>query len=277
MTAIDASARVASGAAIGQDVTIGPFCVIGPDVVIGDGCRLIAQVHVTGHTTIGAGTVIHPFSSLGTPPQSTRYRGGPTRLVIGERCDLRESVTMNIGTEDGGGVTTVGDRGFFMANSHVGHDCHVGNDVVFANCATLGGHCIIGDRVMMGGLSAVHQFTRIGSFAMIGGMCGVMSDVIPYGLAVGDRAELRGLNVVGMKRRKVPHQRIHDIRRAYRQIFDGAGAFAARVDAVAHEFAGDEIVMDIVAFIRAGHHRPLCHPAAPAARSDAGGHAAGSA
>jgi UDP-N-acetylglucosamine acyltransferase len=277
MTAIDETARIASGAAIGQDVTIGPFCVVGPDVVVGDGCRLVAHVHVTGHTTIGARTAIYPFASLGTPPQSTRYRGGPTRLVIGTDCDLRESVTMNIGTEDGGGVTTVGDRGFFMANSHVAHDCHVGDDAVFANCATLGGHCVIGDRVVIGGLSALHQFTRVGPFAMIGGMCGVMSDVIPYGLVIGNRAELQGLNLVGMKRRKIPRQRIHDIRRAYRQIFHGAGVFAERLDAVAREFAGDEVVMEIVAFIRAGEHRPLCHPAAPAARSDAGECAAGSA
>src|SRR5262249_22505801 len=137
MTSIDATARVAPGAVIGTDVSIGPYCVIGPNAVIGDGCRLVAHVHITVHTTIGPRTVIYPFASLGTPPQSTRYRGGPTRLTIGADCDLRESVTMNLGTEDGGGITTVGDRGFFMANSHVGHDCHVGNDVVFANCATL--------------------------------------------------------------------------------------------------------------------------------------------
>jgi UDP-N-acetylglucosamine acyltransferase len=276
MTEIDATARVASGAAIGQDVTIGPFCVIGPHVVIGDSCRLVANVHVTGHTTIGARTVIYPFASLGTPPQSTRYRGGPTRLVIGERCDLRESVTMNLGTEDGGGVTTVGDGGFFMANSHVGHDCHVGSDVVFANCATLGGHCVIGDRVVIGGMSAVHQFTRIGSFAMIGGMCGVLSDVIPYGIVTGNHAQLEGLNLVGMKRRKMPRERMHDIRRAYRQLFHGAGPFAARLDAVARDFAADEVVMEIVAFIRAGEHRALCHPVAKA-RSDAGERAAGTA
>ena len=260
MTAIDAAARVAPGAAIGKDVSIGPNCMIGPHVVIGDGCRLVANVHVTGHTTIGARTVIYPFASLGTPPQSTRYRGGETRLVIGAGCDLRESVTMNLGTEDGGGVTTVGARGFFMANSHVAHDCTVGDDVVFANCATLGGHCVIGERVVIGGMSAVHQFTRIGSFAMIGGMCGVRGDVIPYGLAAGNYAELEGLNLVGMKRRNIPRERIHTLRRAYRQLFLGPGLFAERLDQVAREFAADEVVMQIVAFIRAGEHRALCHP-----------------
>lgn len=260
MTSIDESARVASGAVIGADVAIGPFCVIGPDAVIGDGCRLIASVHVTGHTTIGPRTVIYPFSSLGTPPQSTRYRGGPTRLVVGADCDLRESVTMNRGTEDGGGVTTVGDRGFFMANSHVGHDCHVGNDVVFANCATLGGHCEIGDGVVIGGLSAVHQFTRVGSFAMIGGVAGVRGDVIPFGLANGDYARLEGLNLIGLKRRKFPRERIQAIRRAYQRLFLDPGVFAERLEQAAREFAGDETVMQIIAFIRAGEHRPLCRP-----------------
>ncbi len=260
MTAIDETARVAPGAVIGQDASIGPFCVIGPNVVIGDGCRLIAHVHLAGRTTIGAGTVIYPFASLGTPPQSTHYRGGATRLVIGADCDVREGVTMNLGTEDGGGVTTVGDRGFFMANSHVAHDCTVGDDVVLANAANVGGHCVIGDRVVIGGGVAVHQFTRIGTFAMIGGMCGVRSDVIPYGLAAGNYAQLEGLNIVGMKRRQMPRERIHAIRRAYRRLFHGPGKFADRLDAVAHEFAADEAVMQIVTFIREGDHRPLCHP-----------------
>jgi UDP-N-acetylglucosamine acyltransferase len=260
MTQIDATARVAPGAAIGNDVTIGPLCVIGPNAVIGDGCRLVAQVHVTGHTTIGPRTVVYPFASLGTPPQSTRYRGGPTRLVIGADCDLRESVTMNIGTEDGGGVTTVGDRGFFMANSHVAHDCRVANGVTFANCATLGGHCEVADGVVIGGLSAVHQFTRIGAFAMIGGMTGVRGDVIPYGLARGETARLEGLNLVGLKRRKVPRERIFALRGAYRKLFCEPGHFAERLDAAAHEFAADEAVMQIVAFIREGKHRPLCRP-----------------
>jgi len=260
MTAVDATARVASGAAIGRDVTIGPYCVIGPNAVIGDGCRLIAQVHVTGHTTIGPRTVIYPFASLGTPPQSKRYRGGETRLIIGADCDIREAVTMNIGTEDGGGVTRVGERGFFMTHSHIGHDCDVGNDVVFANCVPLGGHCVIGDGVIIGGLSAVHQFTRVGAYAMIGALTGVRADIIPFGLASGDLARLAGLNLVGMKRRKMPREQIHNLRDAYRKIFLGSGQFAERVDRTAKEFAADENVQRIIAFIRAGHQRALCQP-----------------
>src|ERR1700674_2834815 len=202
MASIDPTARVASGAVIGADVEIGPFCVIGPNVVIGEGCRLVAQVHVAGHTTIGARTMIYPTASLGTPPQSKRYRGGATRLVVGADCDIREGVTMNLGTEDGGGVTTVGDRCFFMVQSHVAHDCVVGNDVVFANCVPLGGHCVIADRVVIGELSAVHQYTRVGPYAMIGALSGVRADVIPFGLVSGDFARLAGLNIVGLKRRK---------------------------------------------------------------------------
>jgi UDP-N-acetylglucosamine acyltransferase len=260
MTSIDATARVAPGAVIGTDVAIGPYCVIGPDVVIGDGCRLIAQVHVTGHTTIGARTVVSPFASLGTPPQSKRYRGGATRLVVGADCDIREGVTMNVGTEDGGGVTIVGDRCFFMVHSHIAHDCVVGNDVVFANCVPLGGHCVIGDGVVIGGLSAVHQFTRVGSYAMIGALCGVRADVIPFGLVSGDYARLCGLNIVGMKRRKVPRERIHNLRRVYQKLFLDAGQFAQRLDQAAQEFANDDLAMQIIDFIRAGHHRPLCQP-----------------
>src|SRR5262249_30545470 len=198
MAAVDPSARIEPGAVIGKDVPIGPYCVVGANVVIDDGCRLVAHVHVEGHTKIGARTVVYPFASIGTAPQSTAYHGEPTRLVIGTDCEIREGVTMNIGTEDGGGLTQVGDRGLFMANSHVAHDCRVGSDVIFANCATLGGHCDIGDYVFIGGLSAVHQFSHIGAHAMISGMTGIRSDVIPFGLAAGPFARLSGINVVGM-------------------------------------------------------------------------------
>src|SRR3954463_3826725 len=140
MSVIDPTARVDKDAVVGADVSIGPFCVVGPNVTLGEGCRLVAHVHLTGHTSIGARTVIHPFASLGSPPQSVKYRGGPTRLAIGSECDIREAVTMNTGTEDANGVTQVGERCFFMVGSHVGHDCMVGDDVTLANNAVLGGH-----------------------------------------------------------------------------------------------------------------------------------------
>jgi UDP-N-acetylglucosamine acyltransferase len=260
MPDIHSSAVIDPGADIGPDVSIGPYCIVGPHAVIAPGCRLIAHVHVTGHTTIGARTVLYPFVSLGTPPQSVKYRGGATRLIIGADCDLRESVTMNTGTEDGGGQTTVGDRGLFMAYSHVGHDCQVGHDVTFANAATLAGHCTIGDHVFMGGLTAVHQFTRVGAHAMIAGMTGVRSDVIPFAVATGVYARLRGLNVIGLKRGGFSHQTLHLIRSAYHKLFFDEGLFNARLDVVEAKFGRDPAVAQMVAFVRAGSARSLCQP-----------------
>jgi UDP-N-acetylglucosamine acyltransferase len=249
---IDPSARIEAGAAIGSDVTIGPYCTIGAHVRVGDGCRLIAHVNLTGHTTIGQRTVIHPFASLGSPPQSYSYRGGPTTLDVGAECDIRENVTMNTGTEDGGGKTQVGDGCFFMVGSHVGHDCHIGNKVVFANNTVLGGHVTIGDNVIFGGGVAVRQFVRIGEGAMIVGLSGVRADVIPFAMAHGSLANLVGLNVVGMRRRGLSKSDIHRVRAAYEALFFGAGEFRARIDKVAADFADDALVSKIVAFIRAG-------------------------
>jgi UDP-N-acetylglucosamine acyltransferase len=260
VVAIHPTAVIDSGAIIGKGTTIGPYCVIDGNVVIGDNCKLIAHVHVTGHTTIGPRTVISAFASLGAPPQSVSFRGGPTRLVVGADCDVRQSVTMNAGTEDGGGITEVGDRGFFMANCHVGHDCHVGNDVVMANCATLGGHCLIGDHVFIGGLSAVHQHTRIGAHAMIGGVSGVREDVIPFGLAAGSFARLSGINVVGMKRRTYSGEAIRATRLAYRLIFFGKDVMARCLDDAESKYGNNEAVAQIVAFIRSKGRRAICHP-----------------
>jgi UDP-N-acetylglucosamine acyltransferase len=253
---IDPSARIEAGAMIGKHVSIGPYCTIGPHVSIGDGCRLIGHVNLTGHTTIGPRTVIHPFVSLGSPPQSFSYRGGPTKLFIGADCDIRENVTMSTGTEDGGGITQVGDGCFFMVGSHVGHDCHVGNKVVFANNTVLGGHVSIEDHVVFGGGVAVRQFVRIGEGAMIVGLSGVRADVIPYGMAHGSLANLVGLNVIGMRRRGHTKADIHRVRSAYQALFFGEGEFRARVDSVASSYAGDPVVGKIVDFIRAGK-RPL--------------------
>jgi UDP-N-acetylglucosamine acyltransferase len=267
MVAIDPTAHIEPGAMIGQDVSVGPYCVVGRHVVIGDGCRLIAQVHVTGHTAIGARTVIYPFASLGTPPQSVRYRGGPTRLVVGTDCDIREGVTMNIGTEDDRGVTEVGDRCFLMVGSHVGHDCHVGSDVTFANNVVLGGHVSIGDSVVFGGQAAVRQFVRIGEGAMIVGLSGVRADVIPFGLVQGPLADLVGLNVVGMRRRGSGKADIHRLRQAYEAMFFGRGTFRERLDEVAAKWAGDPLVDKVIAFIRAGT-RPLTMAVRRAAASE---------
>jgi UDP-N-acetylglucosamine acyltransferase len=255
MATIDATARVAPGAEIGRDVSIGPYSIVGPNVEIGDGCRLVAHVHVTGHTRIGRGTVIYPFASLGTPPQSVKYRGGPTRLLVGSGCDIREGVTINIGTEDDRGVTEVGDRCFLMAGSHVAHDCKVGNDVTFANNVVLGGHVTIGDFVVFGGQAAVRQFVRIGEGAMVVGLSGVRADVIPFGLVQGPLADLVGLNIVGMRRRGIPKADIHRLRQSYEALFFGAGTFRARLDRLSAQ-ANDPLFAEVIAFIRAGK-RPL--------------------
>jgi UDP-N-acetylglucosamine acyltransferase len=249
---IDPSARIEAGAKIGKDVSIGPYCTVGAHVSIGDGCRLIAHVNLTGHTVIGPRTVIHPFASLGSPPQSVSYRGGPTRLIVGADCDIRENVTMNTGTEDGGGLTEVGDRCFFMVGTHVAHDCKVGSNVVFANNVLLAGHVSVADHVVFGGAVAVRQFVRIGEGAMIVGLSGARADVIPYGMAHGALANLIGLNVIGMRRRGASKADIQRVRAAYQMLFFGDGEFRARVDKVAAESGADPLVGKIIEFIRSG-------------------------
>src|ERR1700727_125792 len=263
MSTIDPTARIEDGAVIGAGTSIGPYCVVGPHVVIGANCKLMAHVSVAGHTTIGAGCVIYPFAALGGPPQDLSYRGEPTRLEIGEGCCLREGVTMNVGTKKGGGLTRVGARGYFMNNSHVGHDCVVGNDVIFATSATLGGHCEIGDFVYIGGLSAVHQFTRIGPQVMVGGICGVRGDVIPFGLVNGQYARLEGLNIVGMKRRRFTRERLVIVRSFYQKLFDAPGIFSERLEAVQSLAKTDPAVAEILTFIDTGKNRSLCRPSAP--------------
>jgi UDP-N-acetylglucosamine acyltransferase len=260
MTTIDLTARVEDGAVIGDGAIIGPYCIIGAHAVIGANCRLISHVQVMGHTTIGAGCTISAFVVLGGAPQDLSYRGEPTRLEIGAGCTMREGVTMNVGTIKGGGLTRVGERGFFMNNSHVGHDCLVGNDAIFATSATLGGHCEIGDFVYIGGLSAVHQFTRIGSGVMVGGVCGVRGDVIPYGLVNGQYAALEGLNLIGMKRRKFTRERLATVRSFYQALFHGPGMFAERLERVRPRANDDPAIAEILRFIAEGKHRPLCLP-----------------
>src|SRR5579863_10201431 len=260
--AIDPTARVADGARIGESVEIGPYCTVGPQVELQRGVRLLANVYVTGATTIGEGSVVYPFSSLGTPPQSVHYRGGATRLVIGARCELRESVTMNTGTEDGGGITRVGDRCWFMVGSHVGHDCQVGNDVMLANNVVLGGHVSVGDYTFLGGHVAIHQFVRIGEGVMMAGMSAARDDIIPFGFALGQTGALVGLNMVGLRRRGATRAEMHRVRNAYRSLFLVEGRLVERVEAVEREFADDPMVGKIVAFIRAGGKRPLMRPRA---------------
>jgi UDP-N-acetylglucosamine acyltransferase len=269
MTTIDPTARVEKGAQIGRNVTIGPYCIIGGKVTIGDDCQLLTHVHVAARTSIGPRTKISAFASLGTPPQSVHYHGEDTTLEIGADCDIREHVTMNIGTPgEHGGATKVGEKCFLMAGSHVGHDSKVGNNVVFANNATLGGFCEVGDNVFLGGLCAVHQFTRVGEQAMIGGLAGVTLDVIPFTIVIGHRGALAGLNRVGLKRRGFSPTQIQNIYRAYRGIFFGPGHLKDRVAVVAETYAADPNVMRIVDFIRTARSRHVMSPRRAGGSSD---------
>lgn len=260
MSKIDPTARVEDGAVIGEGAMIGPYSIVGPNVVIGAHTKLLSHVNISGQTTIGENGTIYPFASLGTPPQSLGYKGEPTKLQIGKDCTIREGVTMNTGTVGGGGITRVGDRCYFMSNSHIGHDCIVGSDVIFASGGTLGGHCEVGDFVFFGGLSAAHQFVRIGSQAMIAGVSGLRGDIIPYGFATGQNAHLDGLNVVGMRRRGFTKARLHAVRAFYNALFFGAGNLADRLEKVRPMAADDPAIVEIIAFIDANIKRPLSKP-----------------
>jgi UDP-N-acetylglucosamine acyltransferase len=260
MTNIHPTAIVAPGARIAENAEIGPYCLIGDKVEIGADVRLISHVVVEGITSIGEGTVVYPFASLGHRPQDLKYKGEPSRLVIGKRNQIRESVTMNPGTEGGGMVTSVGDNGLFMVGAHVAHDCLVGDGVIFANNATLGGHVQVGDFVVLGGLSAVHQFVRIGRHVMVGGMSGVENDVIPYATVTGNRAHLSGLNLIGLKRRGFSREDIHALRNAYRLLFAPEGTMAERTDEVATQFKNVAPVLEILDFISIGSSRAICQP-----------------
>ncbi len=262
MSRIHPTAIVDPAAQIGADVEIGPWCHVGPDATLHAGVQLVSSVVVDGITDIGAGTVVHPFAVLGGPPQHGGYKGEPTRLVIGENNLIRESVTLNRGSVQGGGVTTVGSNCMFMTGAHVAHDCVVGNNVTFANNATLGGHATIGDRVFLGGLCAVHQFGRVGRGAMLGGLAVVTRDVIPYGSVWGNHARLHGLNMVGLKRLGFDRAKIKQMLAFYRELFEGDDTFAERLDRAEANTGGLAEADEIVAFIRAGGSRPLCLPEA---------------
>ncbi len=259
-SAIHPTAIVENGAVLGADVSIGPFCIVGSEVELGDRVRLVSHAVIAGRTRIGADSAIYPFASIGHPPQDLKYRGEASRLEIGRKAIIREHVTMNPGTEGGGMLTKVGDECLFMVGAHVAHDCLLGDHVIMANNATLAGHVEVGDFVILGGLSAIHQFVRIGPHAMIGGMSGVEQDVIPYGMVMGDRANLSGLNIVGLKRRGFSRDGIHTLRTAYRLLFAQEGTMGERLDDAVDIYGTNDAVMDIVRFMRHESSRALCQP-----------------
>ena len=260
MKTIHATAIINPNATMGKDISIGPYCIVGQDVHLGDGVRLHSHVVIDGRTTIGTETQIYPFSSIGLPPQDLKYKGEDSELIIGARNTIREYVTMNPGTADGGMRTIIGDDCLFMASTHVAHDCIVGNHVIMANNATIAGHVEVGDFAIIGGLSAVHQFVKIGKHAIIGGMSGVENNVIPYGSVVGDRARLSGLNIVGLRRRAFLKEDIKNLRTAYRMLFAEEGTLAERTEDVAKMFVNNTAVMDFIGFMRAESSRALTQP-----------------
>lgn len=246
---IHKTAIVHRKAQLAEDVEVGPYTIIEENVKIGRGTNIGPHVVIQGWTEIGEENQIFQFASIGAPPQHVKYRGERTRLKIGNRNIIREFVTMNPGTEDGEGVTTLGDNNFFMAYSHLAHDCKVGNGTIFANSATLAGHVIIEDYAILGGLAAIHQFVRIGSLAMIGAGSMVTQDVPPYTLAVGDRARLYGLNLVGLKRREFPDELILKLKRAYKIVFNSKLKLSKAIKTVRERFADTPEVNNFIDFI----------------------------
>jgi len=260
MTEVHSTAIVDPKAELASDVIVGPYSVIGPRVKLAGGVKLHSHVVVDGKTSIGERTEIYPFASIGQPPQDLKFRGEDSELIVGSDNTIREYVTMNSGTEGGGLLTKVGNGCALLTGAHVGHDTIVGNNVVLSNSAMLAGHCIIEDFVIVSGGAGVHQFTRIGKHAFIGGMSGVENDIIPYGMALGNRARLAGLNIIGMKRRGFEREQIQELRAAYRMLFADEGTLRERIEDVASHFSGQADVMDIIKFMKAETSRSICTP-----------------
>lgn len=252
-------------AGLGKNVRIGPYSVVGEYVTLADNVSLHSHVVVEGRTSIGEGTEIFPFASIGHAPQDLKFHGEESRLVIGKNNKIREHVTMNPGTEFGGLETRIGDNGLFMMACHVAHDCILGNNIIMANNATLGGHVVVGDFAFIGGLAAVHQFIRIGTHAVIGGMSGVENDVIPYGRVKGERAFLAGLNLIGLERRGFSKDDVKVLQKAYNQLFADDGTLEERMTQVEKDFAEQAHVMELIEFARAKTRFPLCQPSRKAA------------
>ena len=246
-------------AKIAKNVKIGPFCYIGPEVELYENVELISNVHIEGNTIIGKGTKIFPFASIGTEPQDLKYNKEKNSITIGENNIIREYVTINPGTEGGGSKTIIGNNCLFMISSHVAHDCKIGNDVIIANNVPLGGHVTIEDSVVIGGNSAVQQFTRIGRLAMIGGMTGVLKDVIPFGLSIGNRNYLQGLNLIGLRRKKYENKKIMGLDKAYKEIFSLKNLHE-NLSKINGEYKDNELVNEVITFIEKDKKRPICSP-----------------
>jgi len=259
---IHKTAIVSDKAQISKNVEIGAFCVIGDNVKIDEGTILKSHVVIDGNTTIGKNNIIFPFATVGLVPQDLKFAGEQSQLIIGDNNTIREHVTIHLGTQDGGMITKIGNNCLLMVGVHIAHDCLIGNNVILANNATLAGHVHVGNNVVIGGLSAVHQFVRIGGGAMIGGMSGVENDVIPFGLVMGERAHLAGINLVGMKRQNISRDEIHALRNFYKQVFENDGDinFLNRVAEISQDFSQNSTIKEVINFINSETSRSFCKP-----------------
>jgi len=256
---IHKTAIVDTKAKISSTVKIGPYSIIGPNVEIYDNTEIQSHVSIMGNTIIGKDNKIYSFSSIGNDPQDLKFRGEDTKIEIGDNNKIREYVTINPGTQGGGGLTKIGNNCLFMVSSHIAHDCMVGNNVILANNVPLGGHSEIQDNVIIGGNSAVQQFTRVGKYAMIGGMCGVVRDVIPYGIAHGNRSILYGLNLIGLRRKNIPNKEIKILSDAYNEIFK-TESLTQNLNYLSSDLKKNELVLEVVNFLEKDKKRPICTP-----------------
>ena len=256
---IHKTAIIHAKAKISSTAEIGPYTVIGPNVEIDEHVIIQSHVNITGETKIGKENKIYPFASIGNDPQDMKYKGEKTKLIIGDNNTIREYVTINPGTAQGGGLTKVGNNNLIMINAHIAHDCMIGNNIVIANSAAIAGHAVIDDYVVIGGNCGVQQFTRIGKMAMIGGMTGVSRDVIPYGLSTGNRNYLNGVNVVGLRRSKVPNKEIIGLADAYKEIFKTEN-LNENLSKLNGEFKENNLVKEVVEFINKDKKRAICTP-----------------
>lgn len=260
MPNIHPTAVLGDAVRLGADVEIGPYCVVDGDVVLGDGVKLLSHVVVTGRTTIGAGTTLFSFSCVGHRPQDLKYAGEASRITIGQNCSIREFTTVHPGTQGGGMITSVGDDCLLMATTHVAHDCRLGNGVILSNGTQLAGHVSVDDHAILGGMVGAHQHVRVGRHAFVGGMSALTKDVLPFTVAFGNPATMRGLNSVGLKRRGFTHDQLHLLRTIYQDLFADEGTFDERFATIERAHGGDELVAQIVSFIRGNSARSFTGP-----------------
>ena len=253
------TAIVDNNSKIHDNVEIGPYCIIGPSVEIASNTKLHSHVNIVGNTKIGENNEIFPFASIGTDPQDLKFKGEENSIIIGNNNRLREYVNINPGTSQGGTVTKIGNNNLLMVYCHIAHDCNIGDNIVLANNVQVGGHVTIHDNAIVGGSCAIHQFSRIGNLSMVGGMTGVLSDVIPFGLSLGNRNNLVGLNLIGLRRAKISNEDIKILQKFYDIVFSNRN-FRSNVENIDKDMKENKYVKIIIDFINSDKKRPISLP-----------------